>query len=127
MNFDDDVEEDLPTAPLMTQYGLRNLYWTETYAFIWVWENQWQVTFSNTHPTQEPIYESIIQDEPMDSMESGISNLINIPKEVFFQNYLYPSWIELVQMMLAKEYDTLPNTNNYNAFTLSIILLTSRH
>ena len=33
----------------------------------------------------------------------------------------------MTQMVLAKKYDILPDTNNYNAYALNIILLTARH
>ena len=45
--------------------------------------------FPNTHPTKEPVYESAILEEPMNSMISDMSNLTDIPEEVLFQNYLH--------------------------------------
>ena len=55
-------------------------------------------------------------------MISDIPNLINVPKEVLIQDYFYPPW-----MWTHLNDDTLPDTNNYNADALSIILFTARH
>ena len=87
----DDIEENFPTHPLMTQFDLKNLYLTETCASIFLQTNQKQVT----HPkcsipalSQESINDSIIKAKPMDSMDSDIFDLIDIPEEVLFQDYL---------------------------------------
>ena len=63
----------------------------------------------------------------MDSINSDILNIIDIHKEVLFHIYLYPTWMSIHQMMLSKKYDTLPDTNNYNAYVVCSFLLTARH
>ena len=45
------------------------------------------------NPSQEPINETISQDELMDSMDSDKPNLTDVPKEVLFQDYLLSHWI----------------------------------
>ena len=42
---------------------------------------------------QEPVYEPATLEELMDSMFSDMPNLVNISKEVFFQNWLYTPWM----------------------------------
>ena len=42
---------------------------------------------------QEHVYESVTLKEPMGSMFSDMPNLINVPKEMLFQNYLYTPWM----------------------------------
>ena len=44
-------------------------------------------------PSQESINDSITNAESMDSMDSDMLNLIDVPEEVLFQNYLLPSWM----------------------------------
>ena len=75
----------------MTWYDLKNPYWIGTYAFIWLQTNK-KTSYPSQIPTwlQEQINEPITQEELIDSTDSDIPNLIYIPKEVLFQNYLLP-------------------------------------
>ena len=82
-----------PQHPWMTWYGLRNLYQTEICAFISLTKSE--TSYLSQIPTapQKPMYESIIQEMAMDSIISDMPNLINVPKEVFFLDFLYPPWM----------------------------------
>ena len=44
-------------------------------------------------PLQETFSKPIPQEEPMDNTDSDMPNLINVPEEVLFQDYLSPPWI----------------------------------
>ena len=104
LNFDDsyaptvdpenDVkEEDFPTGPWITQYGPMNLHWKWICKYTWFQENQ--TSYPSQIPTQlqGPVYESATLEKPIDSVISDMLNLINDPKEVLFQNYLYAPWM----------------------------------
>ena len=59
-------------------------------------------------PLQEPISKLVTQEEPMDSTDSDIPNLIDITKEVLFHDYLLLPciWTHLDDAKLA-------DTNSY--------------
>ena len=42
--------------------------------------------------SQKPINDPITQEEPMDSKDSDVSNLIDVPEEILFQDYLLAPW-----------------------------------
>ena len=86
--FDDDVEENFPTTAI--DYPV----WSEEPAperdlYIHMVVNKLEPSHIPT-PLQEPIDEPINQEEPMESMDSDIPDLINVPKEVLFQEYILP-------------------------------------
>ena len=43
--------------------------------------------------SQGSINDSVTKAEPINSMDSDMPNLINVPKEVLFQDYLFPPWL----------------------------------
>ena len=94
VDFDDNDEVHFPTAPL------DDPVWSEEPIpdrdlCIHMALRKSEISYPSQipMPLQEPIYESITLAEPMNSTDSDIPNFINIPKEVFFQNYLYPPWM----------------------------------
>ena len=73
--------------PWLTWHVLRNQ--KEIYAYTWPWENQRLAILSKYPPNlQEPVYKSAILEDPMDSMSCDMPDLIDVLKEVLFQNYL---------------------------------------
>ena len=93
-NDEEEEEDDFPTTPL------DNSVWSEEPMperdlCIHMAPRKPETSYPSQIPIkpQEPIYESATLEEPMDSMISDIPNLTDIPKEVFFQNYLYILWM----------------------------------
>ena len=87
---DDEEEEDFPTAPL------DDLVWSEEpiparHVCIYRALRKPEASFPFQIPTQSqyPVYESATLEELMESMFGYMQDLIDIPKEVLFQNYLY--------------------------------------
>ena len=139
----------------MTWYGLRNLYQTAICAYTWHQENQRLVILLKyPTPLQEPIYKLVIQEEPIDSMISDMLNLIDVPNEVLFPDYVLESWvwinlndaklshtnsycnvnkISIINFYQLPDIHSYCNTcqpsddNNYNIYQFNIILLTTRH
>ena len=54
-------------------------------------------------------------------------NLVDVPREYFSMITYTHLGCQLIQTRLAKKYDILPDTYNYNAYVLSINLLTTGH
>ena len=52
-----------------------------------------ETSHSSQIPTQSQDLINEPVEEPMDSTDSDIPNLIDIPKEVLFHDYLLPPWI----------------------------------
>ena len=90
----DDKEEDFPTAPL------DDFVWSkepikERDLCIHMAPRKPEISYpSQIHiQLQEPVYESATLEEPLESIIRDMPNLINIPKDMLFQNYLYAPWM----------------------------------
>ena len=95
---DDEEEEYFPTAPL------NDLIWSEEPKqerdlCIYMAPRRPEASYPSQIPTkpQESAYKSPTLEELMDSMFSDMPDIIYIPEEVLFQNYLYAPWIKLCQ------------------------------
>ena len=102
---ENEEEKDFPTAPQ------DKLVWSEEPIperdlCIHMAPRWPEANYPSQMPTQlqEPVYESATLKESKDSLFSDMPNLINVPKEVFFQNYLYTPWMW-----------TFPDTSYHNA------------
>ena len=71
---------------LMAQYGLKNPYQTETCIHMAPGKSETSYFSQIPTPLQEPITKSITQEEPMDSTDSDVPYLTNVPKEVLLQD-----------------------------------------
>ena len=91
-NSDDDEKEDFPQAhlndSLWSEKPILNRDWC-----ICMSPRTSETTYPSQIPTQpqEPIHESATIEEPMDSMIRDMPSLIDVPREVLSQNYLYKS------------------------------------
>ena len=94
MDPNNNEEEDFPIALL------DNSVWTEEMILerdlcIYMSLRKPETSYPSQIPTQlqEPVYKSATLEGPMDSMISDMPNLIDVPKEVLFQNYLDTPWV----------------------------------
>ena len=91
VNSDD--EEDIPHCSPGWSSIVPGTHKRQRLVYTYGWENQTNYPSQITTPLQETIYALAMLEEPMDNMINDMPDLIDIPKEVLFQNYLYPPWM----------------------------------
>ena len=94
MDSDNDTEENFPTAslddPVWCKIPIPD---RDLCIHMAVGKSETSYPSQISTPSQEPINKSITQEEPMDSTESDIPDLIDILEDALFQHYLLLPWI----------------------------------
>ena len=127
VDSDDKKKRNSPQHPWMTWYSLRNLHQILICAFIWLWDNHRLVTIPK-YPPHMSLYTSQQSKKNVWIVWSVICLMASAFPMRCFSRIMYTHlWSEVTQTMIFKKYDTLLDTNNYNADALSIIFLTAGH